>query len=140
MQWLKSEIQVKTPGRGLHDVTDAVAKEVINFGMKEGMLFLNLQHTSAGLCISENYDPTAKRDLEQFLERIAPDGESWHEHTLEGEDDSPSHMRSVVTGVSLSLPIESGKPLLGTWQGIYLCEHRREPHRRTLSVRALKVG
>src|SRR4051812_12004807 len=109
MKWLKSEIRVQTKRRGLHDVTSLISAELERFQAREGMLFLYLQHTSAGLCISENYDPTAKRDLEAFLDRLAPDGESWQEHTLEGDDDSASHMRSLVTGVSLSIPVDDGR-------------------------------
>ncbi|HAO98653.1 MAG TPA: hypothetical protein DCQ83_01265 [Fibrobacteres bacterium] len=139
MQWFKSQIRVRTPRRGLHDVTALVSTELERLGVREGMVFLYLQHTSAGLCISENYDPTAKRDLEAFLDRMAPDGETWHEHTLEGKDDSASHMRSLLTGVNLSIPVENGRMLLGTWQGIYLCEHRAHPHERTLLLRALAV-
>jgi secondary thiamine-phosphate synthase enzyme len=137
MEWLSSKIQVRTPGRGLHDITDRVAAEVARLGAREGMLFLFLQHTSASLCISENWDPTAKRDLEAFLDRLAPDGEPWHAHTLEGEDDSSSHMKSIVTGVQLSIPVAEGAMMLGTWQGIYLCEHRTHPETRTVLVRAL---
>jgi len=140
MQWLKSEIRVRTGRRGLHDVTSLVSAEIERHRAREGMAFLFLQHTSAGLCISENYDPTAKRDLEAFLDRIAPDGESWHRHTLEGDDDSASHMRSLLTGVNLSIPVENGKLMLGTWQGIYLCEHRTHPHERTLILRILAVS
>jgi len=139
MQWLKSEIHIKSPRRGLHDITSRVASELERLGVREGMAFLYLQHTSAGLCISENYDPTAKRDLEAFLDRMAPDGQPWHQHTLEGEDDSASHMRSLLTGVSLSIPIENGRLLLGTWQGVYLCEHRKSPQERTLLIRVLAV-
>jgi secondary thiamine-phosphate synthase enzyme len=125
MKWLKSEIQIQSPRRGLHDITSRVIAELKNLEVQEGMVFLYLQHTSAGLCISENYDPTARLDLKAFLERLAPDGQPWHRHTLEGEDDSASHMRSLLTGVSLFAPMENGRLLLGTWQGIYLCEHRK---------------
>ena len=140
MEWLASELRVRTPGRGLHDITARVVAEVEGLGVREGMLFLFLQHTSASLCISENWDPTARRDLEHFLERLAPDGEDWHAHTLEGEDDSSSHMKSIVTGVELSIPVGGGKPLLGTWQGIYLCEHRAMGHARTVLLRILKAA
>jgi secondary thiamine-phosphate synthase enzyme len=140
MEFLQSEIKICAPRRGLLDITSEITAELHRFGMREGMLFLFLKHTSASLCISENYDPTAKRDLEAFLDRIAPDGERWHEHTLEGEDDSTSHMRSILTGVDLTIPVGGGKMLLGTWQGIYLCEHRKHPEIRTLLIRALKAG
>jgi len=140
MDWLSAQLRVRTPGRGLHDITARILAEVEKLGAREGMLFLYLQHTSASLCISENWDPTAKRDLESFLERLAPDGERWHAHTLEGDDDSSSHMKSIVTGVDLSIPLGDGKPLLGTWQGIYLCEHRAMPHERTVLIRVLKAA
>src|SRR5690606_22641047 len=130
MQWLTSELRVRAPRRGLHEVTAEVASEVSRFGMREGMLFLFLRHTGASLCISENWDPTARRDLEAFLDRLAPEGEPWHEHTIEGRDDSPSHMKSILTGVSLSLPVGEGRLLLGQWQGVYLCEHRAHPETR----------
>jgi secondary thiamine-phosphate synthase enzyme len=140
MEWFSSEINVRASRRGLQDITAEVATELEKSGALTGMLFLFIRHTSASLCISENYDPTARRDLEAFLGRLAPDGQDWHRHTLEGEDDSSSHMRSVVTAVDLTIPVDGGKMSLGTWQGIYLCEHRKHPEKRTLLVRVLKMG
>jgi len=140
MEWFKDSLEIQTRRQGLHDITDQVRQKMEGWKLREGMCFLYLQHTSASLCISENYDPSAKRDLETFLQRIAPEGEAWHVHTLEGEDDSPSHMRSILTGVSLQIPVDEGKLSLGTWQGIYLCEHRRAPHRRRVLLRGLSVG
>jgi secondary thiamine-phosphate synthase enzyme len=137
MDWKSHELRVRAPKRGLHDITEAVRGAVSDFGMREGMLFLFLRHTSASLCISENWDPTAKRDLEAFLDRLAPDGEAWHAHTIEGDDDSSSHMKSILTGVQLSIPVAEGALMLGTWQGIYLCEHRLHPETRTVLVRGL---
>lgn len=139
MEWLKAEIEVRTPGRGLHAITDRIAETLRNWRVEEGMCHLFLRHTSASLLISENYDPTARRDLEEFLRRMAPEGQSWHQHTLEGPDDSPSHMRALLTGTSESIPVDGGALSLGTWQGIYLCEHREAPHRRTVLIRCLKV-
>lgn len=139
MHWFKENLTFATRRQGLLDITSEVRNLVSTWGFEEGMCFLYLQHTSASLCISENYDPSAKQDLESFLARVAPEGEPWHVHTLEGSDDSPSHMRSVVTGVSLQIPVEGGALALGTWQGIYLCEHRRAPHRRSVLVRGLAV-
>lgn len=139
MEWKQAEIRVRAQRRGLHDITAEIADAVGGFGMREGMIFLFLRHTSASLCISENWDPTARRDLEAFLDRLAPDGESWHAHTLEGEDDSTSHMKAILTGVDLTIPVADGKMLLGTWQGIYLCEHRKHPETRTVLVRGLKA-
>jgi secondary thiamine-phosphate synthase enzyme len=140
MEWLQAEIKARASRRGLHDITGAVAAELEKWGMREGMVFLFLRHTSASLCISENYDPSARVDLEAFLDRIAPDGQAWHRHTIEGDDDSPSHMRSILTGTDLTIPVGGGKMLLGTWQGIYLCEHRKHPETRTLLIRGLKAG
>lgn len=137
MDWKSTTLHVRAPRRGLHDITGAVKDAVASFGMREGMLFLFIKHTSASLCISENWDPTARRDLEAFLDRLAPDGAAWHAHTLEGDDDSSSHMKSIVTDVQLSIPVAEGDLMLGTWQGIYLCEHRSQPQTRTLLVRAL---
>ena len=140
MEWLKTELEVRTPGQGLHDITDPVVRRLKDWKIEEGMCWLYLQHTSASLLISENYDPSARQDLERFLDRLAPDGQDWHRHTLEGDDDSPSHMRSILTAVDLSIPVGGGKMLLGTWQGIYLCEHRKHPERRTLLIRVLKAA
>lgn len=139
MEWLKAEIEVRTPGRGLHDFTGRVADQLRAWKVEEGMCHLYLRHTSASLLISENYDPTARQDLEEFLRRMAPENQPWHKHTLEGPDDSPSHMRALLTGTSESIPIDGGKLSLGTWQGIYLCEHRTDPHRRTVLIRCLKT-
>lgn len=138
MEWLKSELEVRTPGQGLHDVTAEIAGRIEAWKVAEGMCFLYLQHTSASLLISENYDPTARKDLEEFLRRMAPENQGWHVHTIEGPDDSPSHMRALLTGTSAQIPIDDGRLSLGTWQGIYVCEHRRDPHRRTILIRCLK--
>jgi len=140
MTWKTAELRIRAPRRGLHEFTAEVRDALASFGMREGMLFLFLRHTSASLCISENWDPTAKRDLEAFLDRIAPDGEAWHAHTLEGDDDSSSHMKSILTGVQLTIPVAEGAMMLGTWQGIYLCEHRNHPEARTILVRGLVAG
>lgn len=139
MEWLKDEIEIRTPGQGLHAFTDKVEALVRAWAVQEGMCYLYLQHTSASLLISENYDPSAREDLEEFLRRLAPEGQPWHKHNDEGPDDSPSHMRALLTGTSETIPIDGGKLSLGTWQGIYLCEHRRAAHRRRVLVRCLKV-
>ncbi len=104
-----------------------------------GIIFLYLPHTSASLVISESYDPTAREDLETFMERLAPENQAWSAHTLEGPDDSPSHIRAMLTPVSLSIPIDDGQLSLGTWQGIYLFEHRARGHRRSVLLRCLSV-
>lgn len=139
MEWLKDEIEIRTPGQGLHAFTAAIEEKLRAWKVEEGICHLYLQHTSASLLISENYDPTARKDLEEFLRRLAPENEPWHKHTLEGPDDSPSHMRALLTGTSESIPVDGGRLSLGTWQGIYLCEHRRQPHRRKVLIRCLKV-
>lgn len=98
-----------------------------------------MQHTSASLVISENYDPTAKMDLETFMERLVPENQTWFRHTLEGADDSPSHIRAMLTQPSLTIPIDDGALSLGTWQGIYLFEHRNHPQARSVLLRVLDV-
>lgn len=127
-------LTVRAPKRGLHDITDQVARIVSKGGVEEGMCTLFIRHTSASLIIQENYDPSARVDLETFMDRLAPDGASWMTHTLEGDDDMPSHIKSVLTQVSLSIPILGGKLALGTWQGIYLWEHRDQPTPREILV------
>ncbi|MCB0385451.1 MAG: secondary thiamine-phosphate synthase enzyme YjbQ, partial [Bdellovibrionales bacterium] len=99
-----------------------------------GLVHLFLQHTSASLVIQENADPTAKADLETFLERLAPENETWHTHTIEGPDDTTSHLKSALTQAFLVLPVRNGRLALGTWQGLYLWEHRKAPHRRKILV------
>lgn len=127
-------ITVRAPRRGLHEITDEVARVVAEGGVRDGMCTLFIRHTSASLIVQENYDPSARVDLERFLDRLAPDGASWMSHTLEGPDDMPSHIKSVLTQVSLSIPVQDGKLALGTWQGIYLWEHRTQPSPREVMV------
>jgi secondary thiamine-phosphate synthase enzyme len=137
VNWYKETVSVETSGKGLYPITDQISPLIREWNVQDGICHLFLSHTSASLVINESYDPTARQDLEAFLERIAPEGESWHRHTLEGRDDSPSHMRAILTATSLSIPVENGKLLLGSWQGIYLFEHRTRPHRRKILVRCL---
>ncbi len=139
MQWYKDTLEIATRGKGLYPFTEAVTQRIQSWEMQEGMCYLYCLHTSASLVISENYDPTARLDLEAFLERLAPEGQAWHRHTLEGGDDSPSHMRAMLTNTDLAIPIEAGRLRLGTWQGLYLCEHRRAPDRRRVLLRCLDV-
>ena len=127
-------LTVRAPRRGLQDITDAVARLVSKAGLDTGMCTLFIRHTSASLIIQENYDPSARVDLETFMDRLVPEGASWMTHTLEGDDDMPSHIKSVLTQVSLSIPILDGKLALGTWQGIYLWEHRDRPTPREILV------
>jgi len=137
--WLKSTLSIKTRGQGLYDFTDQVNAQIRQWKVLEGMAFLFVRHTSASLVINENYDPSARQDLESFLDHVAPEGESWYAHTLEGRDDSPAHMRTMITPVSLSIPIDEGKLSLGTWQGIFLAEHRHRGQHRDVLLRVLKI-
>lgn len=139
MEWLTGSINVKTSSKGLHSFTNDLNAKIEQWAVTQGMAFLFVQHTSASLVINENYASSARRDMERFLDRIAPEGESWQEHTLEGKDDSPAHMRTMITPSSLSIPIDNGKLNLGTWQGIFLAEHRNHSHQRKVLLRILKV-
>jgi secondary thiamine-phosphate synthase enzyme len=139
MNWYKDTIEIKTRGKGLHPFTDAVIARLRQWNVHQGMCFLYIGHTSASLVVNESYDPSARVDMEAFMERLAPENQPWHQHTLEGADDSPSHMRAMLTHTSLSIPIDDGKLSLGTWQGIYLFEHRARGHRRKVLLRVLAV-
>lgn len=125
---------VETGGRGFYDVTAQVQSQVTVAHVQTGLCTLHLQHTSASLLVQENADPDVRRDFEQFFQRLVPDGDPIFSHTLEGEDDMPAHVRTALTTVNMSVPIEKGKLALGMWQGIYVWEHRREPHVRTMAV------
>lgn len=126
--------EVRTRGRGSYEITDDVARLVRAAGVREGIVTVFVRHTSASLVIFENADPSARADLHEFLDRVAPDGEDWHVHTLEGPDDTASHLRMAVTRTSETVPIARGSMALGTWQGIFLLEHRHAPHRREIVV------
>jgi len=139
MNWHKTTLEISTRGKGLYDVTETVRAQLRNWSVREGMCFLFLPHTSASLVMSENWDPTARADLETFMERLAPEGERWYTHTLAGEDDATSHIRAMLTDTSLTVPIEAGNLSLGTWQGIYVFEHRSRPHQRRLLMRVFSV-
>lgn len=127
---------VETRGQGLVEITQPVARWVAGAGVSEGLLTLFLRHTSASLLIQENADPSARADLETFLRRLIPPaddpGQNWMTHRAEGPDDMPAHLKAALLPVSISLPVTGGAPALGTWQGIYLWEHRERPHRRTV--------
>ena len=125
-------LHVRAPSRGLHEITREVADWTAAAGVSTGLLTLFCRHTSASLLIQENAAPAARRDLEHYFERIAPEGGSLYEHDDEGPDDMPAHLRTALTQTQLSVPVESGKMLLGTWQGIYLFEHRRRPSDREI--------
>lgn len=127
-------IVVEAPGRGLVEITDEVARVVAASGVAEGLCTVFVRHTSASLVIQENADPSARRDLERWLDRLVPDGDPLFTHTAEGPDDMPSHVKAALTAVSLGIPVVGGRLALGTWQGIFLWEHRRRPRRREVVV------
>jgi secondary thiamine-phosphate synthase enzyme len=128
------EFTVPTRGRGLYGFTDEVKAWVSRMAFKTGLLTLHLRHTSASLLIQENADPTVRADLERFFSRLIPDGDPLFEHTVEGPDDMPAHVRAALTAVSLPIPVAAGRLALGTWQGVYLWEHRRQPHTRQITA------
>jgi secondary thiamine-phosphate synthase enzyme len=140
MNWHKTTLEISTRGKGLHDFTENVCVQLRDWNIREGMCFLFLPHTSASLVVSENWDPTARADLKTFMERLVPEREAWYTHDLEGPDDATSHIRAMLTGTSLSIPVDDGNLSLGTWQGIYLFEHRSRPHRRKVLMRVLQVA
>lgn len=122
-------LAIETPGEGLVEITSDVKRFVTESGAGEGAVFLYLRHTSASLTIQENADPDVRTDLVTALRRLAPDDAGWV-HDVEGPDDMPAHVKTMLTGVSLHIPVIGGAPALGTWQGVYLVEHRARPHRR----------
>ena len=126
-----------TRGRGFQEITDDVSALVRQSGIVTGLATMHLRHTSAALLIQENADPEVRRDLERFFARLAPDGDPLFRHVCEGDDDMPAHVRTALTTVNLSLPIVQSALALGTWQGIFLWEHRTEPHRREVVVHLL---
>ncbi len=128
-----TELIVTSPGQGLHEFTRDVTGWVASTGIEQGLLTLFIRHTSASLLIQENAAPAARRDIERYLARIAPESRDY-EHDDEGPDDMPAHLRSALTATSLSIPVANGHPVLGTWQGIYLFEHRRASHRRQVAL------
>jgi secondary thiamine-phosphate synthase enzyme len=131
------EIEIATTGRGFYEITDQLEILVEKSRIRTGLATLHIQHTSASLLIQENADPEVRRDLERFFKRLVPDGERLFEHTAEGPDDMPAHVRTALTAVNLSIPVVSGKTVLGTWQGVYIWEHRLHPHRRRVTVHLL---
>lgn len=137
MEWFKHTLEISTRGKGLYAFTSGVDDRIRQWDIREGMCYLFMQHTSASLVISESYDPTAKIDLEAFMDRLVPENQSWYRHTLEGSDDTPSHMRAMLTQTDLTIPIDNGRLNLGTWQGIYVFEHRNRPHHRKVLIRCL---
>ena len=131
---MATTIHIATDGKGLHEITEQVRAAVSSMQVDEGICVVFVQHTSASLTIQENADPSARRDLEDWMERSVPEGQREFTHTMEGPDDMPSHIRAMLTDVSLSIPIVEGRLALGTWQGIYLFEHRSAAHDRRVVV------
>jgi secondary thiamine-phosphate synthase enzyme len=128
------EFTVSTRGRGFYEITAPVAAWVAETGVGNGLLTLHVRHTSASLLIQENADPGVREDFERFFARLVPDGDPLFEHTSEGADDMPAHVRTALTTVNVSIPIMAHSLALGTWQGIYLWEHRRHPHTRRVAA------
>jgi secondary thiamine-phosphate synthase enzyme len=128
------ELAVEVAGQGLHEITEEVAEVVRRARLEEGLCTVFLQHTSASLTIQENADPSARRDLERWLNRLVAEDDPLYTHTAEGPDDMPSHIKAALTATALSIPVKGGRVALGTWQGIYLWEHRRRRGRRRLVI------
>ncbi len=132
MRQAQGWIAVATGGKGLYNITRELRRWVAAQGIQVGLLTVFIQHTSASLTIQENTDPDVLRDMTEFFERLVPEGAAYFRHTLEGPDDMPSHIRSTLTSTSISIPVSGGVPALGTWQAVYVFEHRREPQRRAV--------
>jgi secondary thiamine-phosphate synthase enzyme len=128
------QLEVHTRGKSLYEITDGVQSRIDKCGVQNGTVTVFVQHTSCGIVIMENADPTARRDLEEFFDRLVPEDADYITHDSEGSDDMPSHIRMVLTHTSETVPIVDGKMQLGTWQGIFLFEHRRAPHRRKVFI------
>ena len=131
---MATELKVDVPGQGLHDITTLVRSWVQQSSLDAGVCHLFIQHTSASLLVQENYDPSAKADLENWLNRLVPENDPIYTHTLEGPDDMPAHIKAALTACSLTIPVKDGDLALGTWQGIFLWEHRRHQSQRTVIV------
>ncbi|WP_415909844.1 secondary thiamine-phosphate synthase enzyme YjbQ [Oleiharenicola sp. Vm1] len=130
----QATLTIRTPGPGTHEITEEVARELGRSGLQRGVATIFCQHTSASLVIMENADPSARRDLEAWLNRLVPENDRHFTHTLEGADDMPSHIKMALTRTSEQVPFADGQLLLGTWQGVFLWEHRRAPHSRRVLV------
>ena len=136
MKQFVRQLEVETRGKGLCEITRPVLDWVSGLEIETGMLTLYIRHTSASLTIQENADPDVLHDLETFFVRLVPENDPRYRHTMEGPDDMPAHIRSALTQTHLAIPLLDGAPALGTWQGIFLFEHRRRPHRRTVVLHA----
>ena len=131
---VQTELHIETTGRGSYEITDRVSHTVREAAVESGMCHLFIRHTSASLMLCENADPAVRRDLETFMADLVPDGDKRFTHTAEGPDDMPAHVRSVLTQTDLNIPVRSGRLALGTWQGIYLWEHRTGRHARAVVI------
>ena len=131
---IQQQLNIETRGRNTYDITRQVEEVIAASGIRTGLCQLFIRHTSASLILCENADPTVRSDLEGFMSRLVPDGDRHFDHTLEGPDDMAAHIRAILTQMDLGCPITGGRPALGTWQGIYLWEHRTRPHRRVVTV------
>ena len=140
MEWLSKTIELTTSGKGMYAITADISVVIERWKTQSGMCFVFLPHTSASLTLCENYDPLSRIDVESYYERVVPENQPWYQHTSEGPDDSPSHIRSTLTQSSLSIPIDRGRLNLGPWQGIFLFEHRSNSHRRNISICCLKIS
>lgn len=140
MEWLKNAFEVQTRGKGMLPITDLVESYLKDWNVREGMCFLYIPHASASLTISESYDPSSRQDVEAFYEQAVPENQPWYRHTMEGPDDSPSHIRATLTQPSLSIPVDNGRLSLGIWQGIFLFEHRARSQSRRIEMRCLKIN
>ena len=134
MHVYQGQLEVHTRGKGLYEITDQIQSKIDKCGIQNGTVTVFIQHTSCSIVIMENADPTARRDLEEFFERLVPEDADYFTHDAEGSDDMPSHIRMALTRTSETMPIVDRKMQLGTWQGIFLFEHRRAPHRRKVLI------
>jgi secondary thiamine-phosphate synthase enzyme len=137
MRQLHHTFEIATRSQGLYDFTAEVVNWINASGLRDGLLTLFVRHTSASLIVQENADPDVQGDLQRFLTRLVPEGDPIYRHTQEGPDDMPAHIRAVLTSTQLSIPVRSGRLVLGVWQGIYLFEHRRAGHRREVAAHLL---
>ena len=137
MRQAAHRIEVRTRGKGLYDITAPIAAWLRERAFGTGLLTVFVQHTSASLTIQENADPDVVHDLNEFFQRLVPDDSRLYRHTVEGPDDMPAHIRAALTLTQLSIPVEGGRMALGTWQGIYLFEHRAAPHRRSVALHVI---
>lgn len=135
-----TELAIPVRGQGLYDITGQVAAAVAAAGQRQALATVFIRHTSASLVIQENADPAVRQDLKTFLDRLVPEGEPWHTHVEEGGDDMPAHIKGALTQTHLSIPVVDGRLALGTWQGIFLWEHRRRPNTRRVVVNVLAGG